>query len=118
MKAIPLIFAIMLLMACNSTSKETSFTGSWKLVKSNGVHFNILPTIVLEEIERTIPSEKASEISNSYRSQVVFAHKNTENYFSETTFQYHVTYEDDVEFLELFSIDTKNSYLLAREITP
>ncbi len=106
---------VIFLISCNlSTTKDSNFTGNWKLIKHNGVHFNVLPDIKLNEISRKLDVKLSKEHPMLPDNKVIFSYDST-NYFSETEFYYRVLYENENEYLELISFEENNRYLLSRE---
>lgn len=112
-KTLLLHLIILFSIGCNlSSSGNSSFTGNWRLIKSNGTHFNVPPKVKLNEINRTVNSKQSKKTSTLSSDKIVFAYDSL-NYFSETEFYYNIFYKNEVEFLELISIDKKKdiSYL-------
>ncbi|MFK7810275.1 MAG: hypothetical protein AB8F74_20900 [Saprospiraceae bacterium] len=104
-----------LFIGCNlSSSKSSSFTGNWRLIKSNGIHFNVPPLVKLNEIDRTLSSKQSKTELTLTGNRVVFSYDSL-NYFKETEFIYKIFHENEIAFLELVSLKNNNRYILSRE---
>ena len=77
MKTIFISIIIFLLFGCNSSPIVNDFSGTWTLVKSNGISFNVCPKVKLIEKDRITSSLNSVDEHISFDKKVVFSHGDT-----------------------------------------